>query len=121
MLDDLTQEKLGWRTTKRSTSIVYFSDHENFRYRCKRYKRFPVYLFEKMLHFIEFAKVLSVKFLLKSQFAKLKFRDFCDFGPFSRKFLLNKKINQKFAKVFFTKNQLFCSFLVSFLLFVLFY
>ena len=34
-------------------------------------------------------------------------RNFRDFGPFSRKLMPSKKLNEKFAKVIFTKNKLF--------------
>ena len=40
-------------------------------------------------------------------FAGRNFRDFCDFGPFSRKLMPGKKLNEKFAKNIFAKNKLF--------------
>ena len=40
-------------------------------------------------------------------FAGRNFRDFRDFGPFSRKLMPGKNVDEKFAKVIFAKKKLF--------------
>ena len=40
-------------------------------------------------------------------FAGRNFRDFRDFGPFSRKLMPGKKLEEKFAKVIFEKKKPF--------------
>ena len=49
----------------------------------------------------------TVTTLRAETFAGRNFRDFCDFGTFSRKLMPGKKLNEKFAKVIFAKNQFF--------------
>ena len=60
-----------------------------------------------IMYDVEFIKICYAVYTLRAEsFANRKFRNFRDFGLFSRKFMPSKKVSGKFAKVIFAKTKL---------------